>query len=46
LGTKKTYHSLPYEKGFDEEHIPTKVRPTEMNFKLLEHYKKRNSKFA
>ena len=31
---------MPYEKGHDEKHIPTKARPTQMNFELLEHCKK------
>ena len=37
---KKHIISLPYEKGFDERNIPTKARPAQMNFELLEHCKK------
>ena len=37
---KKHIISLPYEKDFDERNILTKVRPTQMNFELLEHCKK------
>jgi len=32
--------SLPYEPGFNEKDIPTKARPTQMNFELLGHCKK------
>ena len=32
--------TLPYEKGFNEKHIPTKARLTQMNAKLLEYCKK------
>ena len=37
---KKHIISLPYEPGFDEKNIPTKARPIQMNFQLLEHCKK------
>ena len=37
---KKHIISLPYEKGFHERNIPTKAITTQMNFELLEHYKK------
>ena len=37
---KKHIISLPYEPYFDEKNIPTKARPTQMNFELLEHCKK------
>ena len=37
---KKHVVSLPYEPGFDERNIPTKARPTQMNFELLEFCKK------
>jgi len=39
LGKKKHIISLPYEKDFDERNIPTKARPTQMNFESLEHCK-------
>ena len=32
--------TLPYEKDFNEKQIPTKARPTQMNFELLEYCKK------
>ena len=31
---------LPYEKDFNERHIPTKARPIQMNNELLDHCKK------
>jgi len=31
---------LPYEKDFNEKHILTKARPTQMNAELLEYCKK------
>ena len=37
---KKHVVFLPYEPGFDERNIPTKARPTQMNFELLEFCKK------
>ena len=37
---RKHIISLPYEPNFNEKDIPTKARPTQMNFKLLEHCKK------
>ena len=37
---KKHIISLPYEPDFDERNIPTKARPTQMNFELLEHCKR------
>ena len=39
-GRKKHIVSLPYEPGFDESQIPTKARPTQMKFELLEFCKK------
>ena len=39
---KKHIISLPYEPHFHEKSIPTKARPTQMNFELLEHCKKEN----
>ena len=40
--TKKHIISLPYEPSFNKKDIPTKARPTQMNFELLEHCKKEN----
>ena len=37
--------SLPYEKDFSEQQIPTKARPIQMNLQLLDIAKKRNSRF-
>ena len=36
---KKHEISLPYIQNFDESKIPTKIRPIQMNEKLLEYYK-------
>lgn len=38
---KKHIISLPYEPDFNEKDIPTTARPTQMNFELLEHCKKK-----
>ena len=38
---KKHIISLPYENDFYERDIPTKARPTQMNFELLEHSKRK-----
>ncbi|KAG5611978.1 hypothetical protein H5410_023259 [Solanum commersonii] len=37
---KKHVVNLPYEDGFDENNIPTKARPCQMNSEYLELYKK------
>ena len=31
---------MPYIEGFDENQIPTKARPIQMNQQMLEYYKK------
>ncbi|GAV87345.1 RVP domain-containing protein, partial [Cephalotus follicularis] len=44
---KRHMVSLPYKKDFTEKNIPTKIRPIQMTYELMEHYKKliRPSKF-
>ncbi|GAV81767.1 LOW QUALITY PROTEIN: hypothetical protein CFOL_v3_25220, partial [Cephalotus follicularis] len=37
---KRHMVSLPYEKDFTEQNIPTKARQIQMNHELMEHYKK------
>ncbi|GAV92608.1 LOW QUALITY PROTEIN: hypothetical protein CFOL_v3_35986, partial [Cephalotus follicularis] len=37
---KRHMVSLPYEKDFTEQNIPTKARPIQMNYELIEHCKK------
>ncbi|GAV79251.1 hypothetical protein CFOL_v3_22716, partial [Cephalotus follicularis] len=37
---KRHMVSLPYEKDFTEQNIPTKARPIQMNYELMEHCKK------
>ncbi|GAV75257.1 LOW QUALITY PROTEIN: hypothetical protein CFOL_v3_18736, partial [Cephalotus follicularis] len=37
---KRHMVSLPYEKDFIEQNIPTKARPIQMTHELTEHYKK------
>ncbi|GAV59039.1 LOW QUALITY PROTEIN: hypothetical protein CFOL_v3_02572, partial [Cephalotus follicularis] len=37
---KRHMVSLPYEKDFTEQNIPTKARPIQMTYELMEHCKK------
>ncbi|GAV89813.1 hypothetical protein CFOL_v3_33225 [Cephalotus follicularis] len=37
---KRHMISLPYEKKFTKQNIPTKARPIQMNHELMEHCKK------
>ncbi|GAV67660.1 Peptidase_A3 domain-containing protein, partial [Cephalotus follicularis] len=37
---KRHMVSLPYEKDFTEQNSPTKARPIQMTYELMEHYKK------
>ena len=37
---KKHIVDLPYVKDFNEENIPTKARPIQMNAKTVEFYRK------
>ncbi|GAV68734.1 LOW QUALITY PROTEIN: hypothetical protein CFOL_v3_12237, partial [Cephalotus follicularis] len=37
---KRHVVSLPYEKDFTEQNIPTKARPIQMTHELIEHFKK------
>ncbi|GAV80963.1 Peptidase_A3 domain-containing protein, partial [Cephalotus follicularis] len=37
---KRHMVSLPYEKNFTEQNIPTKARPIQMTYELMEHCKK------
>ncbi|GAV91766.1 hypothetical protein CFOL_v3_35153 [Cephalotus follicularis] len=37
---KRHMVSLPYEKDFTEQNIPTKARPIQITYELMKHYKK------